>query len=202
MEPARHPGRWLPGGEFRQSGRSPHEGRENWIGSDARRRSNGNVGSRNTESAGETHPMNNPPHGLRDLVRRLIAFETARAGTSNADAPAAVRVLDKLKLPLSKLAGPAGFHSLLSRALALAKVEDASLSPVRVGASGALEGFAGDGRGPDAGTAGEDGGAVVVAHLLALLVTLIGEPLAMRLVRDAWPDTRADETNGSVEGEP
>jgi hypothetical protein len=49
---------------------------------------------------------------------------------------------------------------------------------------------------------GEDGGAVVVAHLLGLLATFIGEPLVRRLVRDAWPDAPGDKTDQSLEGEP
>jgi len=32
-------------------------------------------------------------------------------------------------------------------------------------------------------------GESVVGHLLALLVTFIGEPLTLRIVDDAWPET-------------
>ena len=42
-----------------------------------------------------------------------------------------------------------------------------------------------------------DGGAeaavAITAHLLGLLVTFIGEPLTLRLVREAWPDASLDE---------
>ncbi|HVK09314.1 MAG TPA: hypothetical protein VM597_11100, partial [Gemmataceae bacterium] len=48
----------------------------------------------------------------------------------------------------------------------------------------------GAGHDQDAG-AGSEGGVEVVAHLLGLLVTFIGEPLTLRLVRDAWPDVSA-----------
>ena len=34
----------------------------------------------------------------------------------------------------------------------------------------------------------EMGGVVLVAHLLGLLATFIGESLTLRLARDAWPD--------------
>jgi hypothetical protein len=96
-------------------------------------------------------------------------------------------VCEKLRLPLAKLAGVAGFRSLLSRAVALAKSEDPSLVAVRVGADGSLEGL--DAPGQDQGTgAGGAAGVVVVAQLLGLLVTFIGEPLTLRLVRDAWPN--------------
>ena len=44
-----------------------------------------------------------------------------------------------------------------------------------------------------------DAGTSIVARLLELLVTFIGEPLTLRLVRDAWPDapvTEPDAGNG------
>jgi hypothetical protein len=39
-----------------------------------------------------------------------------------------------------------------------------------------------------------------VAQLLGLLVTFIGEPLTLRLVRDAWPDAPIPAT-GAETGE-
>jgi hypothetical protein len=145
--------------------------------------------------------MSTASPAIRNLTRRLIALEAARDDPSGAHAPRAVRVLETLRAPLSRLAGAAGFHALLSRALALAKAEDATLNPVQARADGSLEGFEGDRHGPAAG-AGEGGGAVVVARLLGLLVTLVGEPLTLRLVRDAWPDAPADEPDRRAEGEP
>jgi hypothetical protein len=40
---------------------------------------------------------------------------------------------------------------------------------------------------------GIEAAVAITAHLLGLLVTLIGEPLTVRLVRDAWPDTAWDK---------
>jgi hypothetical protein len=96
--------------------------------------------------------------------------------------------------------GLAGFRSLLSRALALAKAEVVSLSPVQVREDGSLEGLDGAAHWPGAGPGG-DGGAAVVTHLLGLLVTFIGEPLTRQLVRDSWPDAPADETAGRAGGQ-
>ncbi len=111
-----------------------------------------------------------------------------------------MRVCEKLRLPLSKLAGVAGFRSLLSRALALAKAEVPSLVAVHVGADGSLAGLDGPGHDQDAGAGGR-AGVVVVAQLLGLLVTFIGEPLTLRLVRDAWPNASvAGMDAGSEEG--
>lgn len=135
---------------------------------------------------------------IRDLARRLIALEAARDKSPAASAAGAVQVCDRLRVPLARLAGIAGFRSLLSRALALAKAEVAALNAVQVREDGSLEGL--DGHGPDAGPGG-DGGAAVTAHLLGLLVTFIGEPLTRQLVREAWPDANMGETDGLAGGQ-
>jgi hypothetical protein len=145
--------------------------------------------------------MRTPTPAIRSLTQRLIAAEAARDDAPGARAPGALRVLEKLRAPLSRLAGAAGFGSLMSRAIALAKAEDASLNAVQVRADGSLEGFAGRGNGPDTGV-GEDGGEALVAHLLGLLATLIGEPLVLRLVRDEWPDAPGDKTDRRLGGQP
>jgi hypothetical protein len=140
--------------------------------------------------------MNTTTPAIQNLARRLIALEAARDELAVAGGSEAVRVCEKLRVPLTKLAGITGFCSLLSRALALAKAEVPSLDPVRVGTDGALEGFDGIGRTADAGA-----GVAIVSQLLGLLVTFIGEPLTLRLVRDAWPNTPVAGTDtGSGEG--
>ena len=58
--------------------------------------------------------------------------------------------------------------------------------------------FDGAGDSPGVGPGG-DGGAAVVAHLLGLLVTFIGEPLTLRLVADAWPDADVNELSARAE---
>jgi hypothetical protein len=106
-----------------------------------------------------------------------------------------------LRVPLARLVGVAGYRSLLSRAVALAKAEVASLSPVQVRQDGSLEGFSGDGLSPPLGPGG-DGGAAIVAHLHELLVTFIGEPLTRQLVCDVWPDAAPDEMDGRAGRQP
>ncbi len=129
----------------------------------------------------------------------MIALEAARDEPPATGGREAVRVCEKLRLPLARLAGVEGFRSLMSRALALAKAEVSSLAAVQVRADGSLEGLDGAGPDRDAGAGGK-GGAVVVAQLLGLLVTFIGEPLTLRLVRDAWPDAPVPAT-GAETGE-
>ncbi len=133
---------------------------------------------------------------IEGLARRLIAFESTRKPSGGA-AGVAMRACGALRGPLAKFVGEAGYRSLLSRALAIAKAEAPSLGPASVGPDGSLEGLEGLGRDQDA-----DAGAVVVARLLGLLVTFIGEPLMLRLVLDAWPDAGEAEIDRFGERRP
>ena len=143
--------------------------------------------------------MRTAPPETRDFARRLVALEVARDEPPVTGGSAAVRVCEKLRLPLARLAGTEGFRSLLSRAVAVAKSEVPSLDAVVVRADGSLEGLDGAGHDQDAGARGE-AGVVVVAQLLALLVTFIGEPLTLGLVRDAWPGEFAAGADVRSEG--
>jgi hypothetical protein len=131
--------------------------------------------------------MNTATPAIREFARRLIALEAAREIAPVSSGTEAVRVCEQLRLPLSRLTGVAGFRSLMSRALAMARTEVPSLIAVQVGADGSLEGLEVLGYDQDA-LAGSQAGVAVVAQLLGLLVTFIGEPLTLRLVRDAWPN--------------
>ena len=115
----------------------------------------------------------------RELAQRLLAFEAVEAGTANADTHAVGRVCDKLRRPLTTLAGAAGFRSLLARALTLAKQESPVLGAWEIRSDGSLEGVNGEAAQP---------GAVLVAHLIGLMITFIGEALTLRLLQDVWPD--------------
>jgi len=140
--------------------------------------------------------MNTPSPVIRDLARRLTALEAA-CDPSDGPSGAVVRACEKLRVMLVMLVGGIGFRSLLSRALAMAKAEVPSLDAVRVRADGSLEGL--DGVGP---TQAAEDGVVVVAQLIGLLVTFVGEPLTLHLVRDAWPEAPVVETVRTGEGRP
>jgi hypothetical protein len=63
---------------------------------------------------------------------------------------------------------------------------------VQVRTDGSLEGF--DAAKLQEVTAqGDEAGAVIVAQLLGLLVTFVGKPVTLRLVRDAWPAASVTE---------
>lgn len=119
---------------------------------------------------------------LRALAIRLIAEER------EADALlAAFHACDRLGLSLTKAVGPAGFHSLLSRALALSKKEIPALKDVSVLPDGTLNDLA---QKADPAEKEEltSGATVLLAQLLGLLHAFIGEPLTMQLVKEAWPE--------------
>ena len=98
----------------------------------------------------------------------------------------AVRIYETLRASLTRSIGPDGFTALLNRALALARADVPALKAVKAKADGSLEGLQeilGE-----AENVGVDAAVAIIAHLLELLVTFIGEPLTRRLVREAWPD--------------
>jgi hypothetical protein len=118
----------------------------------------------------------------RDFAELLIANEAASDTPLENGVPVAIRVCEKLRRPLTTLAGAAGFHSLLVRALTLAKREAPSLGALQVKADGSLE----DG-GLNGNTHEAEGVILLVAHLIGLLFSFIGETLTLRLMHDVWP---------------
>ena len=127
----------------------------------------------------------------RYLAQSLLNCEASARKTSETTESAASRVCAKLRDPLITLAGVAGFRSLLSRALTLARAEAPSLSAVQVAADGSLEGL--DDLEPQIGTdrAG-NAGAILIAQLIALLLTFIGEGLTLHMVLNVWPEAAFD----------
>ena len=138
---------------------------------------------------------------IQDLARRILAVEAASAEAVGTPVDEVVRACGKLQVPLSRFTGPAGFLSLLSRALVLAKAEVPLLSVVKVRPDGSLAGFDEIKHDQDAREL-EKGRVVLVAHLLGLLATFIGESLTRRLACDAWPDASLDSTDLKQEEKP
>ena len=138
----------------------------------------------------------------RHLAQRLLTYEAAAGTNSEPAESAAFRVCAKLRRPLITLAGVAGFRSILSRALMLARAEAPSLSVVQVAADGTLKGL--DELDPQIDKEqARDEGAILIAQLLGLLLTFIGEGLTLRLVQDVWPEAafngRVSEKEGKLE---
>ncbi len=108
------------------------------------------------------------------------------------------RVCEKLRQPLSSLAGKAGFQALLSRALTLTKSEFPQLGPVKVNPDGHLEGTA-EVRQSLTAQESIQAETALVAHIVELLCTFLGEILAIRLLQDVWPDASFKDGNSRKE---
>ncbi|HWB31870.1 MAG TPA: hypothetical protein VG714_01725 [Acidobacteriaceae bacterium] len=103
--------------------------------------------------------------------------------------------------------GVDGFQALASRALALAKSEFPRLSAVEVTANGDLRGL---GEVESQADTDEDGeaGIVLIAQLLGLFLTFLGEATTLRLIEDlrlqvevrTEPDATAADAAGSATG--
>jgi hypothetical protein len=135
-----------------------------------------------------------PPNPrIRELAQRLLAYEVAADNPSEADSSAAnssagMRVFEKLRRFLSTLVGASGFRSLVARALTLAKAQDPRLSAAQINPDGLLVGLS------DLGKPDQAAGVILIAQLLGLLFTFIGESLTMSLLLDAWPDLSVFKT--------
>jgi len=124
-----------------------------------------------------------PPQKTRDLARSLVAREADANATSLQTKPATVRVYERLRRQLGSPVGVDGFQALASRALALAKSESPRLSSVHVSANGGLRGL---GEVESQTDTDEDGeaGVILIAQLLGLFLTLLGEATTLRLIED------------------
>ena len=124
-----------------------------------------------------------PPQKTRELARSLVASEADATPTSLHTEPATVRVYEKLRRQLGAPVGVDGFQALASRALALARSESPRLSAVQITANGALRGL---GEVESQADADEDGeaGVILIAQLLGLFLTFLGEATTLRLIED------------------
>lgn len=134
--------------------------------------------------------MAKPSSLIRELSQRLLVASQTAAEPHIHEAAV---VSEKLRIPLTKFAGAEGFASLLRRALVLASAEMPSLQSIKVGAEGRLEGFEQLIAETDSAAGRSEAALAITSHLLGLLSTFIGEPLTLKLVREAWADTSLDE---------
>jgi len=131
----------------------------------------------------EATEMKIPEPFMRDLAIRLL-IEASDPGDG---APAAVVVLERLDAVLQRVAGQAGSRSLLDRALSLARTEVPTLEGLLIPSAGPLSDM--DWKCVHDGPFDPQCDQVIlVAHLLELLRTFIGERLTLQLVKEAWPD--------------
>ena len=137
--------------------------------------------------------MSAPSPAIHSLARRLLAGELSRVEPSNSHPDQAVRAIEKLRGPLIRLIGATGFSSLLARALSMARRHAPSLDRLRVQPDGSVIGL------DDVQHDLNDGGEALVAELLHLLITFIGQSMTLSLVREVWPDASLDATPDTEE---
>jgi hypothetical protein len=129
---------------------------------------------------------------MRDFAKRLTDTETKGNESSETKTAAVFDDFAKLGPHLATLMGNGGFRALLARALALANAEVPWLRAVHVKADGSLEGLDALETQVDPEQIAE-GGVVLLAQLLGLLVAFIGEHLTLSLVREVWPNVALNE---------
>jgi hypothetical protein len=124
-----------------------------------------------------------PPNKTRELARSLVAHEVDTDTVALETGPATVRVYERLRRQFGAPVGADGFHALASRALALAKSESPQLSAVQITADGDLHGLGEVESAPGADEDGE-GGVLLIAQLLGLFLTFLGETTTLQLIED------------------
>lgn len=129
----------------------------------------------------------------RDLARWLLGHEMRDRQDLPALVEAAETTCQKLSQRLARLVTAAGSRALIARALHLASADFPFLAGVQAGSPPEryLEGLGERVQGVEPARARE-GVAMVLASVLGLLATFIGDELTLRLVRDVWPDAQLD----------
>ena len=123
------------------------------------------------------------PQKARNMARSLVTREVDASTTPLRTEPATVRVYERLRRQLSAPMGVDGFQSLASRALALARSESPRLRAVEIAANGELHGLGEVESRTEAEGDGE-AGVLVLAQLLGLFLTFLGEATTLRLIED------------------
>ena len=142
---------------------------------------------------------------MRDLAQRLLEYEAFAAEASEPLGSPVLRVHEKLRESLGEFVGVAGFQSLAFRALTQAKSEAPGLWAVRLAVDGSLQGLGefqpqqGEfepqpGFGKDQAC---EGGVVLIARLLGLLLIFLGEALTLSLLRMTWPGEVLDDRSSA-----
>jgi hypothetical protein len=120
---------------------------------------------------------------ILDWARRLVASEVGAEPPSAESEVATLRVYERIRQQLCAPVGADGFQALAARALYLAKSQSPKLRTVEVMASGSLSGLTEvelQGGKDDEGEVG----IILIAQLLGLFLTLLGEAATVRLIEN------------------
>ncbi len=125
----------------------------------------------------------------RLLARRLVLDGAQGPDDLDGGIRAANQVLERLRSVTVPLIGASGYAALLGRSLALAQPGARCLEAVP-SAEGGRVALAGSGPGTQPPEPAEvrEAAIAVVASVISLLVTFIGEDLTRRALQRGWPD--------------
>jgi hypothetical protein len=135
---------------------------------------------------------------MQKLAELLIA-EEAKAQKRHSAKATSFEVSARLRPQLVALMGTAGYRAVVSRALTLATDEVKWLHHVRVALDGTIEGLEDVAAQLPPGHAAR-GRLTLLAHLLELLVSFIGEGLTFRLLQELYPHLSENDFEAAKEG--
>ena len=115
---------------------------------------------------------------MQELARKLVALEEGSDLVSDARTSAAIRVIEKLRILLTRFSGLDSFTALMRRAVALTRTQDASLASRTITHYDSIASFDG---------LSNETTLTVTAHLLDLMSTFIGQALTLKLLSETWP---------------
>ena len=132
------------------------------------------------------------------LAKRLVLSEAKDSNSHQSKIEAGFTVCEKLRQELVTLSGISGVCALLNRTVQLLHKEDiVGLGIVKIRSDGSVE-RAEIIRGPGDQEALERDPVILPAQLLDLLVTLIGETLAVQIVGTVWPEVELADMKQDV----
>jgi DNA-binding response OmpR family regulator len=123
---------------------------------------------------------------LSDLAGQILTHESNIGCREEGGAPVIFKVCDNFRGALKPLTGENGFRTILRRALMLSRSEVPWFANVIISPKGYFDGL----RRAETGLAETEvirGETVLIAHLLGLLFTFIGDELTRNLLQDLWP---------------
>jgi hypothetical protein len=120
--------------------------------------------------------MGKPTGEMEELAQKLLALEERNGSDTSLEANAPIRVIEKLRILVTRFSGSDGFAALLRRATVLSRTDMSSTSDFKMGKDGSIlfEGLS------------EETILTLAAHLLDLMATFIGRGLTLTLLREYW----------------
>ena len=128
-------------------------------------------------------PFSAKTRALAEQLMRRAA--DAKQSAESPDRP--FSTVDRFRRPLHAMAGTTGTQALLSRALALSKIEFPRLASTKISKEGCVEGVSLI-EPPLSSDEANLGELILLGNIVELLSTLLGEAIALRFVQDEWPE--------------